>query len=178
MSSLNLEPTRTALVVIDLMSRIVARDLAPHTGPEVLARCVRLATAVRDAGGTVVWVTVERPGEAPQPEGSELAPECEPRAGDLRIVKHTWGAFHGTGLDDALRAKRIDTVVLGGIATNFGVESTARAADEHDYRVVSVSDAMTGLDGHAHEFALDYVLPKLGPVASTDDVLRELSAPR
>lgn len=160
------------------MSRIVAGDLAPHTGPEVLARCVRLAGAAREAGGTVAWVSSVRPGEDPQPDGSELAPECEPRTGDLRIVKHAWGAFGGTGLADALQVKGIDTVVLGGIATNFGVESTARAADEHDFRVVSVSDAMTGLDGHAHEFALDYVLPRLGPVVTTDDVLRELSAPR
>lgn len=160
------------------MTRIVARETAPHTGPEVLARCVRLAAALREAEGIVVWVTTVRPGEDPQPEGSELAPECEPQTGDLRIVKHTWGAFHGTGLDEALQIKGIETVVLGGIATNFGVESTARAADEHDYRVVSVSDAMTGLDAHAHEFALDYVLPKLGPVTTTEDLVRELSAPR
>ena len=156
------------------MSRIVARETAPHTGPAVVARCVELAGAVRAAGGLVVWVTVVRPGADPQPEGSELAPECRPQPGDLHIVKHTWGAFHGTGLDDALRAGGVDTVLLGGIATNFGVESTARAADEHDYRVVSVSDAMTGLDRHAHEFALDYVLPRLGPVATTAEVLRVL----
>jgi nicotinamidase-related amidase len=174
MSSLNLETARTALLAIDLMPRIVHADRGPHTGPEVLARCVDIARALRAAGGLVVWVTVERPGGEPQPEGSELAPECDPRPEDLRIVKHTLGAFHRTGLDDALRDKGIDTVVLGGIATNFGVESTARAADEHDYRVVSVSDAMTGVHAHAHDFAIGYTLRALGPVVTTEELLIEL----
>jgi nicotinamidase-related amidase len=174
MSSLNLEPARTALIAIDLMPRIVHADRGPHTGPAVLGRCVEIARALRAAGGLVVWVTVERTGDEPQPEGSELAPECDPAPGDLRIVKHTWGAFHGTGLDEALRGKGVDTVVLGGIATNFGVESTARIADEHDYRVVSVSDAMTGVHAHAHEFAIGYTLRALGPVVTTEELLRAL----
>ncbi|HEY7594696.1 MAG TPA: isochorismatase family protein [Actinophytocola sp.] len=174
MTSLNLEATRTALIAIDLMPRIVDGDRAPHSGPEVRDRCVAITRALRAAGGLVVWVTVERPGEDPQPEGSGLAPECDPQPDDVRIVKRTWGAFHGTGLDEALRAKGIETVVMGGIATNFGVESTARAADEHDYRVVSVSDAMTGLHAHAHDFAVGYVFPRLGPVVTTEELLREL----
>ncbi len=153
------------------MPRVLERPTAPYAGSDVLARCVELAGALRTAGGHVAWVTVERPGPEPQPPGGGLAPGCHPHPADLHVVKHTWGAFHGTGLDGALRERGIDTVVLGGIATNFGVESTARAADEHDYRVVSVSDAMTGLDAHAHEFALDYVLPRLGPVVTTADVL-------
>jgi nicotinamidase-related amidase len=174
MSQLNLDPARTALIAIDLMPRIVHADRGPHTGPDVLARCVTIARTLRAAGGLVVWVTVERPGGEPQPAGSELAPECDPRPGDLRVVKHTWGAFHQTGLDDSLRGKGIDTVVLGGIATNFGVESTARVADEHGYRVVSVSDAMTGVHAHAHDFAVGYVLPALGPVVTTEEVVRAL----
>src|SRR3546814_10758135 len=55
------------------------------------------------------------------------------RPTDLRITKHQWGAFYGTDLDLQLRRRRIETVVIGGIATNFGVESTARAAHEHGY---------------------------------------------
>ncbi len=66
-----------------------------------------------------------------QPPGGELAPGCEPGPGDLEIVKSTWGAFHGTRLDEELRARDVTTVALGGITTTFGVESTGRAADEH-----------------------------------------------
>jgi len=168
-----MNPVNTSLVLVDLMPRIVGLPTAPFDGPDVLGRCVELADAVRAAGGLVVWVTVVRPGVAVQPEGSELA--VTPQPGDLRIVKQTLGAFHGTGLDDALRARGVDTVVLGGIATNFGVESTGRAADEHGYDVVFVSDAMTGLHAHAHEFALDYLFPKLGEVRTTAELIAGLS---
>lgn len=175
MTSFDRDPRTTALVLIDLMPRIIGRPTAPHSGPDVLDRCRALADAMRESGGRVVWVTVVRPDEDPQPEGSELAPECAPRQGDLRIVKHTWGAFHQTGLDEALRARNIDTVVLGGIATNFGVESTGRAADEHGYSVVFVTDAMTGLDAPAHDFAVDYVFPRIGTVTTTKELLGTLS---
>src|SRR3546814_3892582 len=67
------------------------------------------------------------------------------RPTDLRITKHQWGAFYGTDLDLQLRRRRIETVVIGGIATNFGVESTARAAHEHGYAPVLVEDACASL---------------------------------
>ena len=111
-----LDPTRTAVVLIDLQRRIVDLPTAPHTGPEVVARCLALAEAARAAGG------------------SELLPEVAPREGDVAVVKHTWGAFHETGLDAALRARGVDTLVIGGIATNFGVEQTA--LEEVDVAVV------------------------------------------
>ena len=166
---LELDPARTALLMIDLMPRIIGRELTPFTGAEVLARSLELAKAIRDAGGLVVQVRVERPGE--QPPGSDFTPELDPRPGDVQIVKHTVGAFHETGLDAVLRERQIDTIALCGIATNFGVESTGRAADEHGYRVVYVTDAMTGLDEGAHEFAVDYVFPRFGEVATTADVV-------
>ena len=96
-----LEPRRTALILIDLMPRIVALDTAPLSGPEVLERCVALAKATRTVGGLVVNVRVERPNVDVQPEGSELAPELDPQPGDVEIVKRTVGAFHQTGLDGA-----------------------------------------------------------------------------
>jgi nicotinamidase-related amidase len=169
------DPQRTAAVLIDLMPRLVERPaLGPHDGPAVLARATRLAAAVRAAGGLVVTVRVERPDMAEQPEGSGFAPEAAPREGDLEIVKRTVGAFHNTGLDAELRARGIDTLLLTGIATNFGVESTGRAAQEHDYRVIYVEDAMTGLHEHAHRFAVEYVFPALGTVARSEDLLAEL----
>lgn len=160
------------MVLIDLMPRIIALPTTPHTGEQVLERCVRLADAFRERGGLVVWVRVERPGGV-QPDGSELA--VMPAEGDVVVVKNSWGAFGSSGIDDELRRRDVETVVFGGIATNFGVESTARAADDHGYATVLVSDAMSGLDRHAHDFAVEYVFPKLGVVVTTDEVLAQLT---
>jgi nicotinamidase-related amidase len=170
-STADLDPRRTALILIDLMPRIVAFPTAPIPGSEVLRRCVALAAAVRAAGGLVVFVRVERPDADVQPAGSELAAECAPQPGDIQIIKRTWGAFHHTRLDDVLRAHDIGTVVLAGLVTNFGVESTGRAADEHGYSVVFVSDAMAGLEDHAHAFAVEYVFPRLGAVCTSEEIL-------
>jgi nicotinamidase-related amidase len=171
MSGLRIDPRRTALVLIDLMPRIIALNTAPISGDEVLKRCLALASAMRAAGSLIVFVRVERPGVAEQPPGSELAPECAPRAGDVEIVKRTVGAFHRTALDEALAGRGVDTVVLGGLVTNFGVESTGRAADEHGYAVVFVRDAMAGLHEHAHAFAVYYTFPRLGTVCTSEELL-------
>ncbi|MFF0344575.1 isochorismatase family protein [Kribbella sp. NPDC004875] len=161
-----LDPRRTALVLIDLMPRIVALETAPLSGPEVLERSVALAAATRSAGGLVVPVRVERPGVDVQPEGSGFAPEAAPLPGDLEIVKRAVGAFGRSPLDAELQSRGIVNVVLTGIATNFGVESTGREASDLGYETFFVTDAMTGLDGHAHDFAVSYVFPRLGAVCT------------
>jgi nicotinamidase-related amidase len=161
-----LDGRRTALILIDLMPRIVALETAPLSGPDVLERCTALAEATRAVGGLVVNVRVERPGVDVQPEGSGFAPGVEPQPGDLEIVKRTVGAFGRTGLDEELRSRGIDTVALAGIATNFGVESTGRAADDLGYQTVYITDAMTGLDKDAHEFAVSYIFPRLGTLCA------------
>jgi nicotinamidase-related amidase len=175
MTQLSLDPRRTALVLIDLMPRIVALETAPLAGNEVLERCVALAKATRSVGGVVVNVRVERPGVEVQPEGSGFAPGVEPEPGDIEIVKRTIGAFGRTGLDDQLRARGIETVALAGIATNFGVESTGRAADDLGYATVYITDAMTGLDGDAHDFAVSKVFPRLGTVCTGTEYVAALS---
>jgi nicotinamidase-related amidase len=174
-TELSIDPWRTALILIDLMPRIIALPLAPHEGPAVLARSVRLAEAVRAEGGLVVSVRVERTGSVAQAPGSGFAPGVEPHAGDLAIIKHTWGAFHETGLDAQLRARGIRVVALCGVATNFGVESTGRAADEHGYQVIFVSDAMSGLHEEAHDFAVEYVFSKIGIVCDTEELIAAVS---
>jgi nicotinamidase-related amidase len=169
-----LEPARTAVVLIDLQRRIVEQSLGPHTGAEVVARCVTLADTARAAGALVVVVRVERPGVAAQPLGSELVPEVAPHAGDVEVVKRTWGSFQDTGLDATLRERGVDTLVIAGLATNFGVEQTARIADEIGYSVVLPEDAMSGLDAYAHEFAVDYVFRRLGTVCTTAEAIAAL----
>lgn len=158
--------TSTALVLIDLMPRIIAMPVAPHTGEEVAGRCARLAEAFRAAGRPVVLVRVERPGVAEQPPGSALV-EGLAHPGDIEIVKRTVGAFHGTGLHERLRGLGVDTLVLAGLVTTMGVESTARAASDHGYGVEFVEDAMSGFAADEHAFAVERIFPRFGEVRDT-----------
>ncbi|GIF62419.1 hydrolase [Asanoa ishikariensis] len=167
---------RTALIVVDLMPRIVEQDMGPHKGADVVARASRLVTAFRRAGGTVVLVRVDRPGIAEQPPGSGFVPEMRPQPGDITVVKQTIGAFYGTGLADQLRDRRVETVVMAGLATTMGVESTGRAAADHGFEVVFTADAMSGVTAAEHDHALTVVLPRFGDVVTTDEVLARLSS--
>ena len=184
--SLDLNAKQTALVLIDLEHGIVGRDLAPYKGPAVVQTCAGLAEAFRRAGGTVVYVHVmldeiqrlpaDKPmmaSDAPRPpkQASELVPEAGYREGkDILITKRQWGAFHGTPLDQQLRRLGVTTIVMAGIATNFGVESTARAAIEHGYAVVFAEDAMTTMAKELHTFAVEKVFPVIGKVSSTKEI--------
>ncbi|MCY0943733.1 isochorismatase family protein [Streptomyces antarcticus] len=158
----------SALILIDLMPRIVALPLAPHSGEEVLARCRRLADAFRAGNRPVVLVRVERPNVSVQPPGSGFAEDLA-RPGDVLVVKRTVGAFHGTGLDDRLRALGVDTLVFAGLVTTMGVESTARAASDHGYEVEFVADAMSGFEAEEHDFSVKRIFPRFGAVRDTGD---------
>lgn len=166
---LALDPARTALVLVDLMDRIVALPLEPRKGTDVLATCAELASACRAAGASVALIRVERPHVAEQPPGSALA-EGLAQEGDLQVVKRTIGGFQGTGLDDLLRQRGIRTLVFGGIATNLGVESTARAAGDLGYDLVFVEDAMTAFTAPEHEASVRLDFPRLGTVVTAAEV--------
>lgn len=188
-----LDPNSTALIVIDLQRGIVARQAAPHAASEVVERCAKLADAFRERNALVVLVHVafsddrerlkpEADGAPPiaplSPDWSEILPEIGPRPGDVVITKRQWGAFYGTALDLQLRRRGIRTLVYGGIATNFGVESTARDAYERGFEQVFVEDAMSGLTAEAHQFAITTIFPRMGRIRSTDEVLTALKAER
>ncbi|MET7572426.1 isochorismatase family protein [Streptomyces sp. NPDC005492] len=166
---LALDPERTALVLVDLMDRIVALPLEPYMGTEVLAVAAELAAGFRSAGALVVLIRVERPGIAEQPAGSGLAAGLA-RAADLEIVKRTIGGFQGTGLDDRLRERGVTTLVFGGIATNLGVESTARAAGDLGYQLVFVEEAMSAFTAAEHQASVKLDFPRLGTVVSAAEV--------
>ncbi|WP_330336890.1 isochorismatase family protein [Streptomyces sp. NBC_00557] len=164
-----LDPQRTALVLIDLMERIVALPLEPRKGTEVLSAAEELAGVFRAAGAPVVLVRVERPAVAEQPPGSGFVPGLA-RPGDLEVVKRTIGAFQGTGLDERLRERGVATLVFGGVATNLGVESTARAAADLGYDLVFVEDAMAAFTAAEHEASVRLDFPRLGTVTRSSDV--------
>ncbi|MGW5399553.1 isochorismatase family protein [Streptomyces sp. NPDC003952] len=156
----------SALILIDLMPRIIDMPVAPHSGEEVLGRCLRLAEAFRANGRPVVLVRVDRPGVAEQPPGSGFADGLV-QPGDVRIVKHTVGAFHETGLDERLRDLGVDTLVLAGLVTTMGVESTARAASDLGYELEFVADAMSGFAADEHAFTVERIFPRFGDVHDT-----------
>ncbi|MFI1538476.1 isochorismatase family protein [Streptomyces anandii] len=159
-----LDPKRCALVLVDLMDRIVALPLEPRKGTDVLVVAEDLATRFRAAGAPVVLIRVERPGVAEQPPGSALAAGLR-HEGDLEIVKRTIGGFQGTGLDERLRERGVTTLVFGGIATNLGVESTARAAADLGYELFFAEDAMAAFTAPEHEASVRLDFPRLGTVA-------------
>ena len=156
-----------ALVLIDLMPRIVALPVAPHTGQEVLQRCRRLADAFRATDRAVVLVRVERPNVTEQPPGSDFV-EGLVHLGDIVIVKRTIGAFHNTDLHEQLQRRGVSTLVLAGLVTTMGVESTARAASDHGYELEFVADAMSGLAADEHIFTIEKIFPRFGKVQRFD----------
>lgn len=190
MSDLKLDPKSTALVLIDLQKGITGRDTAPHTSSAVVANGVRLAERFRAKGSTVVLVRVtfaadgtdrlQTPTDTAFPamqmpaDWAEIVPELGPKPGDLVVTKRQWGAFYGTDLELHLRRRDIKTIVIGGISTNFGVESTARDAWERAYAMVFAEDAMAAMSADAHTFAVTNIFPRLGRVRSTADVLKAL----
>ncbi|MGF6230110.1 nicotinamidase-related amidase [Inquilinus ginsengisoli] len=183
-----LDPRSTALVLIDLQNGILGMPVAPRSGAEVLATAKALAARFRAAGALVVPVRVgwapdyadaprqpvDRPMTRPAgglPAGwSDLA-EGLAEPGDVVVTKRHWGAFTGTDLDLQLRRRGVTTIVLAGIATNFGVESTARNAWELNYAVVFAEDAMTSLSAEMHGFAVESILPRIGIVSQAADIL-------
>jgi nicotinamidase-related amidase len=185
---MNLDPRTTALVLIDLQRGIVSRTTEPHASSDVVARAARLAAAFRQKNAGVVLVNVtysaddgdrvktpvdqQPPIAQPLPaDFAELMPELGATAGDIRIIKHQWGAFYGTELDLQLRRRGIRTIVIGGISTNFGVESTARDAFERNYALVFAEDACASFNGAAHAFAFANIFPRLGLIRSTADII-------
>lgn len=186
-----LDPRSTALVLIDLQKGIAPYAGGPHSAPEVLGRAGRLAARFRALGAPVVLVRVgwsadfgdalkqpvdqAPPARAFPPDWWEFADELAVADSDLRITKRQWGAFYGTELDLQLRRRGITQIVLGGIATNIGVESTARAAWEHGYAIVFAEDATSATNPEHHRFAFENIFPRLGRVRSTEQVLAALA---
>ena len=178
-----------ALVVIDLQKGIVARQTAPHSSADVVKRSAQLANHFREKGAPVVLVHVafapdrsdmlQQPVDSPNPpaqlppDWADFVPEIGPRERDIIITKRQWGAFYGTDLDLQLRRRGVKTIVLCGISTNFGVESTARDAWERNYEIIFAEDAMSSFDAEAHNFAIKRIFPRLGRVRSTAEVLSQ-----
>jgi nicotinamidase-related amidase len=185
-------PERTALVIVDLQNFTIAMNTVPIPATEVLANNVRLADACREAGILVVLIRVghdqnKMPHPAPRIDAGfsgfqmdaaakEIAPTLGPKPGDVIVDKYNWGAFHGTNLDTQLRRRGIDTLIMTGLVTNIGVDTTMREAQAHGYHQVMVSDAVAAMSMEEHAYTLKYVSPRLAQVRTTDEVLTAIGS--
>ncbi len=187
--NLTLDPKTTALVLIDLQNGVVGRDTKPYSPGEVIERARKLAEAFRAKGSPVVYVRVlmsdflSLPAdEAMTPPKdlpahlSEIAEAAGMQSGDLLITKRHWGAFAGTELERELRSRGVETVVLAGIATNIGVESTLRQGTGLGFAFVTVEDACSTFSKEMQEFAFSAIFPRLSKVRSTQQVLEAIAS--
>ena len=188
---LKIEAKKSAIVVIDLQRGITAMPTEPYSSDVVIKNTSKILSAVR---GKKIPVFLVRVSPSPDfkdflkpicetsfpvrdfdPSWSEYVPELDVHESDFLITKHQWGAFYGTELDLQLRRRNIDTILLCGIATNFGVESTARFAYEFGYNQIFVEDAMAARSKDQHEASMQFIFPRLGLIRKTDEVLEALS---
>lgn len=186
-----LDPRHTALVLIDLQKGIVPLAGGPHTGAEVLGNGDALLRRFHELGSPVALVRVgwsadrgdalrqvvdqSPPARNFPPDWLEFADELSVADSDIRILKRQWGAFYGTELELQLRRRGIEHIVIGGISTNIGVESTARQAWELGFGLVFAEDAMSSSSDEHHAFAVQNIFPRLGRVRSSAQILEMLS---
>ncbi len=187
MNTPSIDKSKTALVVIDLQKGIAGRQVAPYNSATVIKNAAALADAFRANGMPVflVRVTPSPDGkdalhpitdaapwsQTPAPDWAELVPEMGPKPGDFVITKHQWGAFYGTELDLEFRRRGITTMVLCGISTNIGVESTARFAYEYGYHQIFAEDAMAAMSAEEHAFTVAKTFPRIGLVRKTEEII-------
>jgi nicotinamidase-related amidase len=184
---MQLDAKTTALMLIDLQRGVLAMPVVPHPAATIFERSKQLALRFRNAGSRVVWVRVSFAGDfadAPRarvdqpsdfgalPPGWDEFPEPLHPA-DVMVTKRQWGAFYGTDLDLQLRRRNVRTIVLGGIATSIGVESTARSAWEHGYELVICENLCADLSTETHAFSLKHIFPRLARLASAEAIRLE-----
>jgi nicotinamidase-related amidase len=187
---LNINIQKTAIVVIDLQKGISAIPAEPHSSALVIENTAKILTKARNNNMPVflVHVTpspdlkdmlhpnseVSFPKSGYNPDWSDFVPELNLQPSDFQIIKHQWGAFYGTELDLQLRRRGIETIILCGISTSYGVESTARYAYELGYNQIFIEDAMSARSKEEHEFPIKYIFPRLGLIRKTEEVIKVL----
>jgi nicotinamidase-related amidase len=179
MTVTTLDP-KTALIVIDLQKGLVGFPTVHPIGG-ILASATLLTSAFRSRGLPVVLVNVTggAPGrtershslEGLPADWADLVPELNAQPNDVLITKKTWDAFTNTDLEAKLKAHGVTQVVIAGVATSIGVESTARHAYELGFNVTLALDAMTDLSLEAHDNSVARIFPRLGETGSTREIV-------
>jgi nicotinamidase-related amidase len=189
MTDLVIDKNKTALVVIDLQKGVAASPTRPYPALDVIRNAQKLVNAFRKDKMPVFLVHVDVTKEtglrvvsdeafprssAMPPDWSEFVPEIAPTPSDIVITKRQWGAFYGTDLELQLRRRGIDTIVLSGISTDYGVESTARFAYEYGFQQIFAEDAMASRSDEQHNVAVNFIFKRIGRVRKTDEILKGL----
>jgi nicotinamidase-related amidase len=172
--------SKTALIVIDLQKGIVAYPTV-HPIDGVIKHAVALAEVFRKRDLPVVLVNVAgaAPGRTEQPRNhrefpqnwAELISELNQQPQDHVVTKRTPGAFTNTDLDKHLRASGVTQIVIVGVATSNGVETTARQAFELGFNLTFATDAMTDRDAEVHHNSISRIFPKIGETGTTQDII-------
>lgn len=182
----------TGLIIIDLQIGILDPEPVPFGKAQIVQRSIALAQAFVAAGMPIVLTTTDfAPGYADAPKGivdapwalpadglpagfAMLVPEIDTLPAVARIVKRQMSAFFGAELDLQLRRRGCDTVVICGVATNMGVEATARAAFDLNYNAVIAEDACSSVAPGLHEFAVTHILPRIARVRQVQEIVKAL----
>lgn len=189
---LSLAKSTTALVIIDLQEGILNPEPTPFGKAEIVARAAELGRAFSAAKAPIILTISDfAPGYPDAPKGvadspwtlpkeglpagfATLVPEIEALPAAVRITKRQMSAFFGTELDLQLRRRGCDTVVICGVATNLGVEATARTVFDLNYNVVLAADACGSVAPGLHEFAVEKILPFIARVRATSEIINAL----
>ena len=182
---------KSALVLIDLQNGITAMGVStsPYTSEEVIQNASKLVNVFSEKGAFIVLVRVStmdgkdmvKPKTDLKVTGMKysegwdnLVPEIATTKNAHIVTKRQWGAFYGTDLDLQLRRRGIDTIVLGGVSTNIGVDTTAREAYQHGYHQIFVEDAMTALTKEEHDYVCKYIFPRMGKIRTAKEIVSSL----
>jgi nicotinamidase-related amidase len=175
-----------------LQKGIVSTPAQPYESKDVIANAAKLAKIFRQNKMPVFLVRVSTSSDGkdrlspitdsenswsknPMPaDWSDIVPELGPDPSDFVITKKQWGAFYGTELDLQLRRRKIETIVLCGIATNIGVESTARFAFEYGYQQIFAEDAMGSRSQAEHDNTVQTTFARIGRVRKTEEIVASL----
>ena len=190
---IELDTGTTALIIIDLQEGILSPEPVPHGRDLIVARAAEMGRAFAAAGRPIILTTTDfaagyadapagqadapwaLPPEGLPPRFATLVPEIDALPAAVRITKRQMSAFFGAELDLQLRRRECDTVVICGVATNLGVEATARAAFDLNYNVVIAADACGSVAPGFHDFAVENILPRIARVRSTVEVVAALN---
>lgn len=179
--------SKTALVLIDLQKGILELPVEPHSTETIVNNANRLIQRFREKGGFIVFahvafldgkdkLTPNSSMKMPDKDDStfsQFADELYVQDNDLIITKRHFSAFFGSELDLQLRRRGITSVVIGGISTHVGVDTTARDAYQYGYDQYFIEDAMSAPRKAFHDFSVNNIFPMLGQVMTTDEFLEQ-----